>query len=118
MSFFNAIARILFFDYLPEITNDRTTTVCVRAGVCVCVCLQADQAVMWRKAHIRYMSEGWREQQPAAGHISIISIFNNFNPLQSIKSKRAYFSPEFGLGGVCMCRPFQLGCLVPATTTT
>lgn len=37
----------------------------VRVAVCVhvCVCLQADQGVMWRKAHIRYMREGGRSPQ-------------------------------------------------------
>lgn len=55
----------------------------VRVAVCVhvCVCLQADQGVMWRKAHIRYMRGGGK--QPAAVRRSITSTFNNLNPLQS-----------------------------------
>lgn len=46
-------------------TNDRTTTACARGSVCacMCVCLQADQGVMWRKAHIRYMREGGSSPQ-------------------------------------------------------
>lgn len=67
-------------------TNDRTTTACARGSVCacMCVCLQADQGVMWRKAHIRYMREGGSSPQlfAEASQVHLIT-----NPLQSNNSE-------------------------------